>query len=64
MYDATNGTVRDALFGYAKGRHDPVGPMGERQYLLDMDRYTGFAYHSLIEELLRVPGRPPKTAAG
>jgi hypothetical protein len=53
MFDATNGSVRDALFGYAQGRHDPVGPMGPRQYLLDMDRYTGFAYHTLIEQLLR-----------
>jgi hypothetical protein len=53
MFDATNGSVRDALFGYARGRHDPVGPMGSREYLQSMDRYVGFAYHTLVEDLLR-----------
>ena len=53
MFDATNGSVRDALLGYARGRHDPVGPMGSREYLESMDRYVGFAYHTLIEDLLR-----------
>jgi hypothetical protein len=58
MYDAANGTVRQALWGYAHGRHDPLGPMGRREYLQSMDRYTGFAYHQLVEHLLRSI-RPP-----
>jgi hypothetical protein len=57
MFDAANGTVRDALAGYARGRHDPLGPMGNREYLLSMDRYMGFAYHTLIGDLLRVDAR-------
>jgi len=60
MFDANNGSVRDALFGYAKGRNDPLGPLGQREYLVSMDRYTGFAYHTLIEQLFRTTGRPPK----
>lgn len=58
MYDAANGTVREALWGYAQGRHDPVGPMGQREYLQSMDRYVGFAYHTLVEDLLRTVSRP------
>jgi hypothetical protein len=57
MFDAANGTVREALNGYARGRHDPVGPMGPREYLLNMDRYTGFAYHTLVGDLLRAEAR-------
>src|SRR3954454_10957381 len=33
MFDASNGSVREALNGYVAGRHDPVGPMGSREYL-------------------------------
>jgi hypothetical protein len=53
MYDAANGSVRDALFAYAKGRNDPVGPMGAKEYLVSMDRYCGFVYQSLTGDLLR-----------
>lgn len=53
VFDATNGTVRDRLTNYAEGRHDPVGPLGQREYLLNMDRYCGFVYHELIVDLLR-----------
>ncbi len=52
MFDATNGTVRDALLTYALGRHEPLGPMGVKEYFASMDRFAGFAYHSLIEDLL------------
>lgn len=52
MFDAQNGTVRDAVLQYAAGRHEPAGPLGAREYLMVMDRYVGFAYHSLIEDLL------------
>jgi hypothetical protein len=52
MFDASNGTTRDRLVQFTHGRHDPMGPMGRREYLLSMDRYAGFAYASLIEDLL------------
>jgi hypothetical protein len=70
MFDAANGTVRDAVMGYARGRHDPVGPMGPREYLVSMDRYVGFAYHTLVGDLLRAEARaqaqggPPRAAGG
>lgn len=57
MYDAANGSVRDALFAYAIGRNDPLGPMGAREYLLSMDRYCGFVYGSLTGDLLRAARR-------
>jgi hypothetical protein len=59
MFDAANGTTRDALFAYAAGRHDPVGPMGPREYLASMDRYCGFVYAQLAADLLR-QARPGK----
>ena len=31
MYDAANGSVRDALLAYAAGRNDPVGPLGRQR---------------------------------
>ena len=48
-----HGSVREALLGYAKGRNDPLGPMGAKEYLVSMDRYCGFVYQSLTGELLR-----------
>ena len=53
MFDAANGSVREALFAYAKGRNDPLGPMGAKEYLVSMDRYCGFVYQSLTGDLLR-----------
>ena len=55
MFDAANGTVRDRLHVYAAGRHDPVGPLGEKEYYVSMDRYCGFAYSELIEQLIASP---------
>ena len=52
MYDAANGSVRDAVTSYASGRHEPTGPMGVKEYFANMDRYCGFAYYSLIDSLL------------
>ena len=52
MFDAANGSVRTALFRYARGRNDPAGPYQEKEYLVDMDRYSGFVYHELIQDLL------------
>jgi hypothetical protein len=53
MYDAANGSVRQALIAYARGRHDPLGPMGAGEYLASMDRFSGFVYHELADDLLR-----------
>lgn len=53
MYDAANGSVRDALQAYAAGRHEPKGPLGVKEYFVNMDRYCGFVYHELIRDLLK-----------
>jgi len=52
MFDAANGTVRDSVMTYAAGRHEPLGPMGVKEYFVSMERYCGFAYNSLLETLL------------
>ena len=57
MFDAANGTTRDALLAYASGRNDPLGPMGAREYLASMDRYCGFVYAELTADLLRQKAR-------
>lgn len=53
VFDAANGSVRDAVLRYAAGRNDPAGPLGAKEYLVSMDRYCGFVYHALTEDLLR-----------
>jgi hypothetical protein len=55
MFDAANGTVRQQLARYAAGRNDPTGALGEKEYLMDMDRYCGFVYYRLVGELLSSP---------
>jgi hypothetical protein len=55
MFDAANGSVRAELEDYARGRTDPNGPLGAREYLVSMDRYCAFAYTALIEDLLNSP---------
>jgi hypothetical protein len=55
MFDAANGSVRERLHLYAAGRHDPLGPLGEKEYYVSMDRYCGFAYSELIEQLIASP---------
>jgi hypothetical protein len=57
MFDAANGSVREALEYYAAGRHDPRGPLGVKEYFVSMDRYCGFAYYTLIRELVGRAGR-------
>jgi hypothetical protein len=52
MFDAANGSVREALFAYAAGRNDPAGPMGPKEYLASMDRFCGFVYHELILDVI------------
>jgi hypothetical protein len=53
MFDAANGTTRDAVLAYAAGRNDPVGPMGSKEYFASMERYCGFVYYELIADVLR-----------
>ncbi len=55
MFDAANGSVRAEALSYAQGRNDPNGPYQQRIYLIEMDRYSGFVYHSLLAELLSKP---------
>ena len=63
MYDAANGSVRDAVLRYARGRNDPTGPLASNEYFEDMDRYSGFVYHTLIEQMIgRVSQKPTVTA--
>ena len=62
MFDAANGTVRQAVLDYAVGRNDPEGPLGSKEYFMNMDRYCGFAYHALLGDLVNklspAPARP------
>lgn len=57
MFDAQNGSVRNALAAYAAGRHDPAGPLAGKEYLVNMDRYSGFVYHELIGQLIQSIGQ-------
>ena len=52
MYDSANGSIRQAVQAFARGRHEPAGPMGEREYFANMDRFCGIAYYQLTESLL------------
>jgi hypothetical protein len=52
IYDAADGTVRDEVNAYAKGRTDPNGPLGPSEITLVMDRFCAFGYHELLDELL------------
>lgn len=55
MFDAANGTTRDQVYEYAKGRNNPTGPMGAEEYFHSMDRYCSFVYYTLIDDLLHSP---------
>ena len=55
MFDAANGSVRQAMKDYAAGRNDPAGPLAADEYRLSMDRYGGFVYHELIATLMSHP---------
>jgi hypothetical protein len=64
MYDAADGTVRDAVLQYANGRFDPNSPMKSSEYFQNMDRYCGFVYHTLIAQMIeRVTGQPAELPA-
>lgn len=53
MFDASAGSTRMQITAYAQGRNDPLGPLGEREFYLNMDRYAAFVWHELIAETLR-----------
>ena len=60
MYDSVNGSVHAAVLAYAAGRNDATEPLGPDEYFLNMDRYCGFVYHTLVGQLLdRVSPPPP-----
>lgn len=52
LFDAAAGSTRDRIRSYASGRNDPTGPLGEREFYLNMDRYSAFVWHELIDEIL------------
>ncbi|HEX4055187.1 MAG TPA: hypothetical protein VHX86_13065 [Tepidisphaeraceae bacterium] len=52
LYDASDGTVRDRVAAYAKGRTDPNGPLGPDEITVSMDRYCAFGYHELLVSML------------
>ncbi len=52
LYDDSDGTVRDRVAAYAKGRTDPNGPLSATEITMTMDRYCGFAYHELLATML------------
>jgi hypothetical protein len=52
IYDASDGTIRDKVDKYAKGRTDPNGPLGVDEITVSMDRFCAFGYHDLLGELL------------
>jgi hypothetical protein len=52
LYDAADGTVRDRIVAYAKGRTDPNSVLGAEAITVSMDRYCAFGYHELLTSLL------------
>ncbi|MFN4242396.1 MAG: hypothetical protein ACK4PI_04075 [Tepidisphaerales bacterium] len=68
MFDASHGSVREALFLHAYGRTEPLGPYGMREFLVSSDRYASFVYRQLTLRLfdqvffLRSPAAPPGVA--
>ena len=60
----TTGASATPCSATPRGATTPSGRWASGEYLVSMDRYTGFAYHTLIEQLLRTPGRPSKASVG
>jgi hypothetical protein len=55
MFDATDGSVRRALYAYARGRNGPASPFAADEWLLSMDRYCAFVYQAMLKELMASP---------
>lgn len=53
VFDAADGSTRGKVRAYAAGRFDPAGPLGERAFFQDADRYARFAWHELLDGVLR-----------
>ena len=53
VFDATNGSIRAAVFEYAYGRYDPYAASARREYLLSADRYCGWVYNELLGDLIK-----------
>ena len=51
-FDAANGSVRYSVEEYARGRFDPDGPTAGREYYLSTERYCGWVYSRLLDDLL------------
>ena len=51
-FNAADGSVLKRLREYTTGRVVPDGPSGWRRYLLDMDLYSSFVSHELVDRLL------------
>jgi hypothetical protein len=52
LYDDSDGTVRDRVAAYSKGRTDPNSTISANEITMTMDRYCGFAYHELLTTML------------
>jgi len=52
VFDASNHAVLAALHRYSISRHQPGGPYGEDIYLVDMSRFSEFASHEILADLL------------
>ena len=68
MFDAADGSVREALQRHAYGRTDPAGPWGAKEFLVSSDRYASFVYRQLTKGLLdqlyrKIPGEAELAAA-
>jgi hypothetical protein len=50
VFDADNGSVRQRLQNYARGRNAPTSPMGDREFTHNMDRFAGFVWYELIRD--------------
>ncbi len=61
MFDASAGSVRESVYAYAVGRTDPKGPWGSEQILADSDKYAGFVYRRLTEDILNQMFQPVLT---
>ena len=51
LFDASAGSTRERIRLFASGRNDPTGPLGEREFYLNMDRYASFVWYELIDEV-------------
>jgi hypothetical protein len=63
MFDAADGSVREAVLRHANGRSDPLGPWGPREYFVNSEKYATFVYRQLTRKLLEQVYQRVPTAA-